>query len=134
MSKVKSDPAKIEEFNPIDGQYFLITKNRKLLGKAWDLESARIIAAAFDQSDSLPLTLEELRGMDGEPVWVQDLLIPSCSAWHLVTEHCGEIWLFDALSVSLAKRRVGYNVTLGENYGKTWFAYRWKLEEKSHET
>lgn len=67
--------AKIEEFSPIGGQFFLITKNKKLLGKAWDAESARIIAAAFDQAESAwntraaepearALTLQELREMD----------------------------------------------------------------------
>lgn len=71
-----------------------------------------------------PLTLEELRKMVRKPVWVQDLLISGCSAWHFVMEHDGEVRLFDA--VALARRIVGYNATTGENYGKTWLAYRHK--------
>lgn len=43
--------AKIEKYNPIDGQFFLITKDRKLLAKAWDLMSARIIADAFNKTE-----------------------------------------------------------------------------------
>lgn len=73
-----------------------------------------------------PLTLMELRKLDGKPVWVKDLLIPKCSAWHFVIKHDGEIRLFDA--VAFGRQIVGYNATTGENYGKTWLAYRSKKE------
>lgn len=79
-----------------------------------------------------PLSLEGLRQLDGnsDPAWVQDLLIPACSAWHFVRERDGEILLFD--EVALARRIVGYNATTGHNYGKTWLAYvRRPREEKN---
>lgn len=62
-----------------------------------------------------PLTLEELRGMDGEPVWVQSPGAPEYGRWVIV---------------------VGVNTQNGHrtlycqgdytcrDYGKTWFAYR----------
>lgn len=38
-----------------------------------------------------PLSLEGLRQLGGnsDPAWVQDLLIPACSAWHFVRERDG---------------------------------------------
>lgn len=65
MSELKNCPSKIEEFNPVDGQFFLISQNGKLLGKAWDLESARIIADAFDQVVK-PVRCRECRFKDRE--------------------------------------------------------------------
>lgn len=64
-----------------------------------------------------PLTLDELRVMDGEPVWVDFLKCPEASGWMLisVSRHC----VYDGL--------------LGncdfENCGKNWLAYRRRPEE-----
>ena len=64
-----------------------------------------------------PLTLEELREMDGEPVWVEFPKCPEASGWMLVSvnRHC----VYDGL--------------LGdcdfENCGKAWLAYRRRLKE-----
>lgn len=43
------EDAKIEEYNPIDGKFYLITKDKVLLAKTWDKNTARIIANAFDK-------------------------------------------------------------------------------------
>ena len=72
-----------------------------------------------------PLTLEELREMDGEPVWVQAAKasgkIPA--RWMLL--ECSHkdraLYLFTPASGITQ----GYK---GENYGKTWLAYRRKPE------
>lgn len=74
----------------------------------------------------VPLTVEQLREMVGEPVWVSDLLIPNCSAWHFVIEQDVEILLVDRYA--LASGNVAYNATTGHNYGKTWLAYDRKPE------
>lgn len=64
-----------------------------------------------------PLTLDELRQMDREPVWVEFPKCPEATGWMLVdvTRHCV------------------YNGLLGDfdfgNCGKTWLAYRGKPEE-----
>lgn len=64
-----------------------------------------------------PLTLEELRAMDGEPIWVKFPKCPEASGWMLVN----------------ANRHCVYNGLLGncdfENCGKTWRAYRRKPKE-----
>ena len=63
-----------------------------------------------------PLTLDELREMDGEPVWVQSPGIPEYGRWAIV-EGAGEncLFLHDDFTC--------------HDYGKTWLAYRQKPEE-----
>ena len=67
-----------------------------------------------------PLTLEELRKMDGEPVWVQSPGVPEYGRWAIV-EGVGENCLF-----------LHDDFTCHE-YGKTWLAYRQKPEEDDHD-
>ena len=73
-----------------------------------------------------PLTLEELREMDGDPVWVQPAKpggkIPA--RWMLLecTSKDKDLYLFTPPS-GIAQ---GYK---GTDYGKTWLAYRRKPEE-----
>lgn len=63
-----------------------------------------------------PLTLDELRQMDGEPVWVQSPGIPEYGRWAIV-EGVGEnsLFLHDDFTC--------------HDYGKTWLAFRQKPEE-----
>ena len=63
-----------------------------------------------------PLTLDELREMDGEPVWVQSPGVPEYGRWAIV-EGAGEncLFLHDDFTC--------------HDYGKTWLAYRRKPEE-----
>ena len=63
-----------------------------------------------------PLTLEEMREMDGEPVWVQSPGVPEYGRWAIV-EGVGENCLF---------LRDDFTC---HDYGKTWLAYRQKPEE-----
>ena len=62
------------------------------------------------------LTLDELRQMDGEPVWVQSPGIPEYGRWAIV-EGAGEncLFLHDDFTC--------------HDYGKSWLAYRQKPEE-----
>lgn len=66
--------------------------------------------------ENQPLTLEELRQMDGEPVWVQSPGVPEYGRWAIV-EGVGEncLFLHDDFTC--------------HDYGKTWLAYRQKPEE-----
>lgn len=68
------------------------------------------------QESNGPLTLDELRKMDGEPVWVQSPGIPEYGRWAIV-EGVGEnsLFLHDDFTC--------------HDYGKTWMAYRQKPEE-----
>ena len=63
-----------------------------------------------------PLTLDDLRKMDGEPVWVQSPGVPEYGRWAIV-EGVGEncLFLHDDFTC--------------HDYGKTWLAYRQKPEE-----
>ena len=62
-----------------------------------------------------PLTLDELRQMDGEPVWVQSPGVPEYGRWAIV-EGVGENCLFLRDDCTC------------HDYGKTWLAYRQKKE------
>ena len=67
-----------------------------------------------------PLTMDELRKMDGEPVWVQSPGVPEYGRWAIV-EGVGEncLFLHDDFTC--------------HDYGKTWLAYRQKPEEDDHD-
>lgn len=67
-----------------------------------------------------PLSLDELRKMDGEPVWVQSPGVPEYGRWAIV-EGVGEncLFLHDDFTC--------------HDYGKTWLAYRRAGEEDKHE-
>ena len=64
-----------------------------------------------------PLTLEQLRQIDGQPVWVEDFLSPERSAWRLIYWDRGKYF------VLIAKTEIAY---LLDEYGKTWAAYACK--------
>lgn len=61
-----------------------------------------------------PLTLEQLRGIDGQPVWIKDLKTPECSGWRMI------YWDRGKYLVLIAKSIQGYIL---EEYGKSWLAY-----------
>lgn len=63
-----------------------------------------------------PLTLEQLREMDGEPVWVVQINGELRPTWMLV----------DAEDESAADRLCA---AMFEDYGTEWLAYHRKLEE-----
>ena len=62
-----------------------------------------------------PLTLEELRGMNEVPVWIQNLEEPAKSQWRLLYWDRGKYLVLQGISVR------GY---LMEEYGESWLAYR----------
>ena len=61
-----------------------------------------------------PLTLEQLRGIDGQPVWIKDLKTPECSGWRMI------YWDRGKYLVLIAKSIQGYIL---EEYGESWLAY-----------
>lgn len=58
--------AQIEEFNPVDGKFFLINRSDtgSLFAKAWTMEDARLISASQDMLKALQ-ALNESGGLDG---------------------------------------------------------------------
>ena len=90
-------------------------------GKPDVQEFYKLAESALRQQETVanrndPLTMEELRQMDGEPVWVQSPGIPEYGRWAIV-EGAGEncLFLHDDFTC--------------HDYGKTWLAYRQKQEE-----
>lgn len=79
-----------------------------------------ILRAQTDTAPNDPLTLEQLREMDGEPVWAE---IPE----HRVTEWC--IAKFDPLMGRMRLWCSGGGWFDGKNCGKSVFIYRRKPEE-----
>ncbi len=75
-----------------------------------------------------PLTLEELREMDGEPVWVADLLIPDCSCYHFTQKIDGHILLMEPRYYPAEDVMIPHYCADDENqgYGRTWLTYRRK--------
>ncbi len=82
-----------------------------------NVEAVRLSLEALrekaEREDPKPLTLEELRQMDGEPVWVHNLEVNK-SFWMLAYK-------------DVVRNRLGYLDYSG--YGKTWIAYRHKPKE-----
>ncbi|WP_143436087.1 hypothetical protein [Intestinibacillus massiliensis] len=75
---------------------------------------ARVRECASTEAND-PLTLEGLRGMDGEPVWVQSPGVPEYGRWAIVTgvdTEDGERTLYCQGDYTC------------RDYGKTWVAYR----------
>lgn len=83
-------------------------------------EACRIAAEALRRGTSHasdePLTLEQLRGMDGRPVWCK-LLINGKSEWAIIRiVETSKTWF-----VALAGASQGFGDK--DTYGKTWIAY-----------
>ena len=64
--------------------------------------------------ENKPLTLEQLREMDGEPVWVKEIDGTGCGEWTII-DIGAQTEMLKALSPD-----TGYKEY---NYGKTWLAY-----------
>ena len=94
-------------------------------------ELAGIALAAIRQQERFrevtkkvePLTLEELRQMDGEPVWIK-LFDPDEAFWVLRNE-----WVDTRNPEPMILFHMRWYSHV--DYGKTWLAYRQKPEEDS---
>lgn len=79
-----------------------------------------------------PLTLEQLREMNGEPIWTVTLGVEGSGRWELCT--CELVTACPAHKVLRCVTAVGeitdYEV---DTYGATWLAYRRKPEEGRHD-
>ena len=92
-----------------------------ILREALDMAISALRQQEHDRNE--PLTLDELRKMDGEPVWVE-FQDGSGGCWGLV-----HITMLN--HVVFAN---GLYCTVGKPYfGKTWMTYRQKPEEDDHE-
>lgn len=74
----------------------------------------RLIEMAVRDADNSPLTLDELREMDGEPVWIVSIDGQNNPCWMLVD-----------VKYELCRETHG-GMAVFENCGKTWLTYRRK--------
>ncbi|WP_040662485.1 Lar family restriction alleviation protein [Oscillibacter ruminantium] len=90
---------------------------RWALKKAWAIESAEAAWNRRAQPDNAPLTLDELRGMDGEPVYIVGRLY---GGWTVPWRNAAKY---------IARCPDEANIShYPKDYGKTWLAYRTKPE------
>lgn len=87
---------------------------------------------------SAPITLEELREMDGEPVWVQEITPAPIDGdyWGVVDVDflCENRYAAIGAIISPATNGVSrFGLTPFSEYGKTWLAYRRKPEGSDKE-
>ena len=84
-----------------------------------------------EQRPNAPLTLGELRQMDGEPVWTVTTGVSSSGRWELCTcETVCACPMHKVLRCVTADGEItDYDL---DTYGKTWLAYRQRQEEDDH--
>lgn len=69
-----------------------------------------------------PLMLEELRGMDGEPVWTVTRGLEHTGRWELLEFSKGNVKGREVITMcNLAE---GQYDAFADTYGQTWLAYR----------
>ena len=104
--------------------------NAKLLKRY--IDSVNMAISALRQQEHFrevtkkvePLTLDELRKMDNQPVWIEDV---GEYKWH------GSGWAIVDREYCLVRKASNGNPAFFERYGKEWIAYRQKPEEDDHD-
>lgn len=102
----------------------------------WDMEIQRCKCNIAEEvmEENKPLTLDELRGMEGEPIWIDVLDRPDLSRWHFIvrTESLGLI-AKDGLGQyecnphnekQITFSGCYFDIEHGHNYGINWLACR----------
>ena len=83
------------------------------------LEWAQTLPTLTPQNE--PLTIEQLREMDGEPVWIVDV---GPHKWY------GPGWAIVDRDNCLVRTAKNWNPVFFERYGERWLAYRRPKEEQ----
>lgn len=77
------------------------------------------------ETSNAPLSLEELKKLDGKPIWVKDLCSPLHSAWWIIA------WV-DNDCVLVSAKRSGGQYTV-RTYGVDWLAYLHEVDDSDFE-
>ena len=86
-----------------------------LKGVVPDVAGANVGGADDNVPINEPLTIEELREMDGEPVWIVDV---GPHKWY------GPGWAIVDRDNCLVRTVKNWNAVFFESYGERWLAYR----------
>lgn len=89
-----------------------------------------ICEVVVDLTATLPnnqLTFDQLREMDGEPVWIKSDNWHCKGKWGLVSVWTGPTG--DKFAVYVFDTKTGATLYPNQEYGRCWQAYRRKLEE-----
>jgi len=123
MEKLKACPYcegfESGEFEDEDGK-FQKFNFCPICGKPFNEAGKKILAARRAAPENEPLTLEQLRQMDGEPVWIALLNIAKQPTCEVITKICE-----DGIHTVGAG---GSDYASFGLYDKTWLAYARKLE------
>ncbi len=87
------------------------------------VEEGRTIAA----DENPPLTIEELKKMEGEPVWTIENGVET-GVWEIVGDYTE--YIVDRDIITMCNLEDGCYDVYADLYGKTWLAYRRKPEEE----
>lgn len=82
------------------------------------------LRAQQERENPEPLTLGELREMDGQPVWCVSMITGKAEWAILRIVEMKKTWF-----IAIAGASAGYGDK--DTYGQTWLAYRYKPKEKS---
>lgn len=119
--------------NPIDRDWLLdfIKFDEKVIAPeehtAQDIVMMIQTAPTITLPPNDPLTLEELREMDGEPVYIVDHTWLNLSAWGIVSVFNGADW--KKAHVYISRGQKGTVTYPDQEYGNCWLAYRRKPED-----
>lgn len=102
-----------------------IRRNIDAYSMAVDALLEKVGVSDINVGKSEPLTLNELREMDNQPVWIEDV---GEYKWH------GSGWAIVDLEHFLVRKTSNGNPAFFERYGKEWIAYRQKTEEEHHDS
>ena len=83
------------------------------------------------QPENKPLTMDELKQMNSQPIWIEVLDRPDLSRWHfIVTAPDVGIIAKDGYGRFIDGEYCGcyFDIETGHNYGINWLAYRHKVE------
>lgn len=86
---------------------------------------------------NVALTLEEMRTMEAEPVWIEALDRPDLSRWHFIVrtnslgliakDGLGQYECYPRNEDKLTFSGVYFDIEKGRGYGETWLAYKHRL-------
>lgn len=136
MDKLKSCPITWEQANEAAATLLSIAEDGiSCQQKALNVAFKALYWIANDRRpapENKPLTLEQLRQMDGEPVWIKavDPNDPDTDYWAIVSANMHYSQKSGGVISTSTDRVAIVAIAYFEDYGKTWLAYARKPEQE----